>query len=267
MKGVADAALDDMSVAQLKALQERVDRQPGFAAQVEYAKSSWKGKSAQLFNPLKEKLASMCSGNVRCCYCEDSLADEIEHMRPKDLYPEQTYVWSNYVLACGPCNGPKNNRFAVLDAAGSLVDVTRKRNSPVVPPLAGEYALVDPRVEDPLDLLWLDFQTMRYVPNTDEDQSTLFARAKYTIEVLRLNTRDALVRGRRAAVTGFESRLHNWVTQSSGWTDEKRLDFVADFRAERFRGVWERMKRHCTQLPMLSGVAQMLEVAPEAAAW
>ena len=48
-------------------------------------------------------------------YCEDSVGDEVEHHRPKNLYPDHTFLWDNYLYACGPCNGPKNNRFAVFD--------------------------------------------------------------------------------------------------------------------------------------------------------
>jgi uncharacterized protein (TIGR02646 family) len=267
MIAVPDAALDAPLAARLQALQDRIDALDDYAAQVEFAKSSWENKSVALFDPLKERLAGMCSGNRRCAYCEDSYADEIEHMRPKDLYPQQAYVWHNYVLACGPCNGPKNSKFSVLAADGALVDVSRRRGAPVVEPAAGAHALVDPRIEDPVRFLWLDFRTGHYVPADDREDTVDFRRARYTIDVLRLNARDDLVRGRRAAFSGFQSRLGAWVAEREDWSQARRDRFVADFRAERFRGVWERMKRHCEHTPMLSEVAELLEKAPEAATW
>ncbi|WP_296269249.1 hypothetical protein [Pseudomonas sp. UBA6562] len=232
-----------------------------------YAKSSWKDKPRGLFSELKEVLTRMCSGNARCVYCEDSLAYEIEHMRPKDLFPEVCYAWSNYVLACGPCNGPKNNKFAVLVEPLKRVDITRKPNAAVVPPERGRPALLDPRVDDPLDFLWLDFRTFRYVPNTDDDMSEVWLRADYTIDVLGLNKRDALVRGRRSAFSGFNARLSAWINQQHQLTAVERQVFIEDFRNERYRGVWERMKRYNNELPLLAKSAELIKAAPEALQW
>lgn len=251
----------------LQALQDRVNAQPNYAQQVVLAKASWDDKPKALFNGIKQQLAAMCSGNGRCVYCEDSLADEIEHMRPKDLFPGQAYDWANYVLACGPCNGPKNNHFAVLSSDLTLIDITRKRGAPVVPPATGLHALIDPRTEDPLHLLWLDFRTWRYVPNTDDETSADWKRADYTINVLRLNQRDDLVRGRKSAYTNYLSRLDRWSQHHAQWSEAERQSFVDDFRAERYRGVWERMKCYRRELAMLAEVAALIERVPEALTW
>ena len=99
----------------------------------------------------------MCSGAQRCVYCEDSVGDEVEHIQPKDLYPSLVFVWTNYVYACGRCNGGKSNKFAVI-SGNHLVNVTRPRGSPVVPPPTGAPAFLNPRIEDPLDFLDLDLE-------------------------------------------------------------------------------------------------------------
>ncbi len=70
--------------------------------------------SNSAFKVVRATLETMCSGARRCCYCEDSCADEVEHIRPKDLYPELVFAWENYLYACGPCNGPKQNKFHVF---------------------------------------------------------------------------------------------------------------------------------------------------------
>ena len=86
--------LGEQHQADLQALQDSVNQQADYAAQVAYAKGSWDNKPRGLFARLKPQLAAPLSGNGRCVYCEDSWADEIEHMRPKDFFPEQTYVWT-----------------------------------------------------------------------------------------------------------------------------------------------------------------------------
>lgn len=64
------------------------------------------------------------------------------------------FAWENYLYACGPGNGPRNNRFAVFETGtGQVVDVTRGRRAPIDPPTPGVSLLTDPRTEDPLDFM------------------------------------------------------------------------------------------------------------------
>src|ERR1700691_3879898 len=117
-----------------------VDAEPDFARRVQLATAKFKQFNRQgnaAFQHVRHTLTLMCAGAKRCMYCEDSAADEVEHHRPKNLYPEYVFAWENYLYACGPCNGPKKNRFAVFAADGSIVDVTRGHNRPVSPPVAG----------------------------------------------------------------------------------------------------------------------------------
>src|SRR5258708_32731301 len=129
-----------------------------YSERVARAKDSWSRKNRGLFRRVRDVLVVMCSGAQRCAYCEDSAADEIEHIYPKDLYPERVFRWTNYVFACGPCNGPKNSKFAIT-ANGNLVSISRPRNAPVVPPMAGDATMLDPRVEEPMEFLSIDLET------------------------------------------------------------------------------------------------------------
>lgn len=214
---------------QLKQWQLSLDSEPTYERQVAVAKATWPNRNRKdngTFKEVRKVLARMCSGARRCCYCEDSCADEVEHIRPKDLYPAHTYDWDNYLYACGPCNGPKNNNFAVYDPTATppvLIDVTRKRNAPVVPPTVGPAALLDPRHEDPADYLRLDLAgTFHFLPihakNTVE-----WLRADYTIKVLHLNDRDALVVARREAFNAYRARLAEYVRQKEHGADPKLL--------------------------------------------
>ena len=118
----------------LRRYQREVDDKPTYADRVEAADRLFKSRNTlpnRTFRVVRLKLHEMCSGARRCCYCEDSCADEVEHVRPKSLYPEQVFVWENYLYSCGPCNGPKNNQYAVFARKGNkLVPVTRGKNDP-----------------------------------------------------------------------------------------------------------------------------------------
>lgn len=53
--------------------------------------------------------------NDKCMYCESYISavapEHIEHYRPKDIYPELTFEWSNLGLSCPWCNIKKNDKF------------------------------------------------------------------------------------------------------------------------------------------------------------
>jgi hypothetical protein len=83
------------------------------------------------FERIRAVLCEMCFGPRRCVYCEDSASTQIEHVRPKSLYPEATFSWENLLPACSGCNGPKNNRFAIfVPEEPEPLQVARRRGDP-----------------------------------------------------------------------------------------------------------------------------------------
>jgi hypothetical protein len=132
------------ALKELEKYQAEVNTKPDFAARVDAAAAKFRQRNKPgnaTFGHVRRTLTTMCAGAKRCMYCEDSAADEVEHHRPKNLYPEHVFVWENYLYACGTCNGPKRNHFMVFAADGSAVDVTWKPGQPVTPPAAGEPLL------------------------------------------------------------------------------------------------------------------------------
>jgi uncharacterized protein (TIGR02646 family) len=208
----------------------------------------------------------MCSGAQRCCYCEDSAADEVEHIKPKDLYPEETFVWENYLYACGPCNGPKNNRFAVFNpATGAFTDVTRKRGDTIKPPVKGDPVLINPRREDPLDFMELELRDTFFFLPIDEEGSREYQRADYTIKVLRLNDRDDLTIARAEAFGSYKARLYEYVgRRDSGATRNQLQELVRALRRMHHPTVWREMKR---QRNLIGEIGELFEQAPEALEW
>ena len=63
-----------------------------------------------------------------CCYCESEIETvsfpQIEHRKPKSIYPVSTFDWDNLHLACETCNVAKKNKYneqaPILDAAMNI---------------------------------------------------------------------------------------------------------------------------------------------------
>lgn len=252
----------------LREFQNEVDAGASYADRVKLAKTRFSARNKATdptFAVVRVILAEMCRGARRCMYCEDSVADEVEHFKPKDLYPELVFVWLNYLYACGPCNGPKNNRFSIVETSGQLKDVSRPRGAAVTPPPAGAPALIDPRKEDPLAFMMLDLKdTFEFAPSAAAG-AVGFARATYTIDVLRLNDRDYLVQARENAFGAYRSRLREYVAiRDMGASAAKLSRLKASLLRSPHPTVWAEMKRqHAHHADLRNLFAQ----APEALNW
>ena len=263
-----DIALPEETARKLREYQDEVDGKPSYEERVAEAKRKFSSRNKATnpaFRVVRQKLDEMCSGARRCAYCEDSAADEVEHVRPKDLYPEHVFCWENYVYACGPCNGPKGNKFAVFETGtGQLRLVTRDRNDPVVPPVSGGDVLIDPRSEDPLDYLELELvETFMFLPRAGNDQHST-TRGEYTIDVLGLN-RDMLIVARHEAFGSYLARLYMYGQRTREDADGAELNRLAEeIRSLSHPTVWQEMKRQRHFHPDLK---ELFENAPEALDW
>ena len=67
-------------------------------------------------------------GTCLCCYCESEIEavsfPQIEHRKPKSIYPESTFDWYNLHLVCEKCNNAKRNKYnedaPILDAVEDI---------------------------------------------------------------------------------------------------------------------------------------------------
>jgi hypothetical protein len=278
MLKIAERALPASATKVLSELQALVNEAEGYPARVKIAKEAWDARAstaakAAAFRTVRSTLAEMCVGPVRCAYCEDSMADEVEHIRPKSLFPEIVFTWENYLFACGPCNGPKSNRYGVL--VGDLVqEFLRRRGDPVVRPPAGPSALIDPRIEDPLEFLELDLGgvtpggeavegTFDFLPAEGLGAATQ-RRALFTIEILGLN-REVIRVARGNAFGGFRARLREYVEEKDNGASEQSLDRLrAEFLRTPHLTVYAEMRRQRTFLPEIN---DLFVRAPEALGW
>lgn len=62
---------------------------------------------------IKRALIEETSG--KCAYCEGTLLSvsfgDIEHIRPKSVFPELVVSWANLTLACSRCNSAKSSKY------------------------------------------------------------------------------------------------------------------------------------------------------------
>jgi uncharacterized protein (TIGR02646 family) len=90
-------------------------RRKGFSAFApEVLKPGRKGRDfPTLWGKAKSRLAHM--SHHKCAYCESPInaqrSGQVDHFRPKSLFPSLCYDWGNYFLACGGCNGQKSDKW------------------------------------------------------------------------------------------------------------------------------------------------------------
>ena len=262
-----DPGLDAKTARGLDAYQGKVDGAGAYAEQVAAGKHLFNRHNRRrnrVFGVVRHTLEGMCFGVQRCGYCEDSVGDEIEHIRPRNLYPERTFVWENYLLACGGCNRAKSSDFSVLDGGGRLVNVARRPGAPVRRPAPGTPALIDPRREDPLAFLALDIEdTFEFLPHEDlggADET----RAAHTIKILKLN-RDVLWRARRQAYDGYRTRLVEYRHDRDAGASAAQLEVRREaIRTCDHPTVWHEMQRQRDDIPELQ---HLFTEVPEALQW
>lgn len=264
-----DRALPQQTQAALAQYQHAIDVLPDYKTRVRRAKESFAAcnvKGNKTFDAIKYALTQMCSGARRCGYCEDSTADEVEHIKPKSIYPEATFVWLNYLYACGRCNTCKSNKFAIFDQqTGKLVNVQRTPKAPIVPPMPGRPVLIDPRTEDPCDFFWLDLQnTFSFSPRFGIDP-VAYQRAKYTIAVLQLNDHEYLLEARAEAFRDYLAQLKDYRAQRDEGASQIDLRAIEKhIRGRQHPTVWSEMKRQRDLIPALK---KLFRDVPEALAW
>jgi uncharacterized protein (TIGR02646 family) len=250
-------------LAQLGAWQAEVDAVPDYRERVAEAKRLFKQRNRAdnpTFDLVRGALRAMCGDAEWCCYCERSQASEIDHVRPKGLYPDAVFLWSNFLWVCGRCNKLKCDRFGII--AGEHIR-RLPRGAPAEPP-EGTPALIDPRVEDPLDFFWLDLHYFVLAPAHGLSRLA-WDRADYTIKTLRLND-DALAVQRHRAYYIFAHEMQAYLAACGRGDTPLQCDgYRARVRREPHKVVWESMKRRPSELE--PHIAALFHAAPECFEW
>lgn len=270
MIALANRPLPKKTAMALSGLQSRNDAIPNYHDRVASAKAEFSRVNKEtnaIFKVVRSALYDLCGETKRCIYCEDSYGDEVEHVAPKDLYPEHVFRWENYVYACGACNTRhKGSHWHILNAAtGQVVDVIRGRNDPVIPPIAGINLFINPRTTDPMQYLQLDIfgRTFYFVPRNGLSPVE-HKMAVATESLLGLNSREVLVYGRRNAYDSFISQFNAYDRAKVAGSSSRATELSQSIRTANHRTVWKEMRRQASQSPELDA---LFGRNPEAVAW
>jgi hypothetical protein len=264
-----DVPLPAAALGSLAQWQSQVDALAHYADRVDAAQRLFMQRNTQrnkTFAAVRRTLTLMCSGAQRCGYCEDSIADEVDHIWPKNLYPELVFAWHNYLYACGRCNGHKNGQFAVFfPRARRPVEVSRPRGAPVRPPRGGEPALIDPRHENPMEFLMIDLRGTFLLEPVARKGTKSYERADYTRRILRLNAREYLPVARCNAYASYKARLIEYISLRDQGATRAQLERSAQgIQREMHPTVWKEMQRQHSLHPQLK---ELFREAPEALHW
>ncbi len=279
--------------------QQEIDNRIGFVEKVQKAKSLWDNKNGsqigkKIFAEIKQELSAMCPGVRLCAYCEQNEASDIEHVFPKKHYPEKTFDWENYLLACRHCNTDyKADRSKVFNPSGSTnVHELHSGSAISVAPPNDDALFINQRKEDPLDYLELDLVNRLFIFTEKHPSGTReYERANYTKELLELNVRDTLVEGRKLAARFYLHRLQLYVAVKTAtslpeletvigsnieWEQINRQDLFQAQQANILQNikhsiltyahptVWKEMLRQSKHLPKTN---QFIQQAPEVLMW
>lgn len=261
MLRIAELRIAPGDSAALNGLQHEIDNLPVYEDRVNFADGKFKSKPGGLFGRVRNALEISCGDLVRCGYCEDSCADEVEHVWPKAFFPDKTFLPENYLFSCGRCNPTKGNKFAIWSAAGWVDLREQRRNHGYVQPPVSQSKFIDPVAEDPLDLIWLDLAggSFRFV-EIGEPGTIEYERAEFTIGTLRLN-KEVLVLARKNAYTGFIDRMNMYIQRKIGGDSPDQLRIrLAELRRSPHQTVRFEMAR---QLPLLDLPAGVDTAHPE----
>lgn len=132
-------------------------------------------------------LREMSGHRVRCMYCVDSLACDIEHFWPKVAYQASVFLWPNLLLCCTDCGRRKGDRLTLAPD--------------------GQPWLIDPTVEDPWAYLDFDPDTGNVFPRFDVAMNDYFRKGVETVSVFVLDRREPLTEGYRSTYRRLKSAV------------------------------------------------------------
>jgi uncharacterized protein (TIGR02646 family) len=192
---------------------------------VELADKNWGRRPKGAFSDVIQHLRNASPGKRYCCYCQHDRAKEVEHVFNKKLFPERTFVFSNYVLTCHYCNGKKQDAFAVFDQdAGEEVTYFLKAG-PRIRPVSTRNVFIDPRAENPRDFFVLNLST-GYLESPYEESSREYKKACYTLDLLELNIDRELPDLRLSAVQDYIHDLEKYIGARESASHSELQDFV-----------------------------------------
>ncbi len=278
----------------LQKLQGQIDALPTYKAQVKEAKVLWQNKKKTnpqkaAFNRVEKELQKIAIGDKHYCnYCEANLGTTIEHIYPRGLFPNKTFVWENFLWTCKQCNGKhKVSQFQIFKNTNSSEIINLVKDYSFVRPSNEDAVFINPRVENPLDYLQLDLENGLFEIKETNPDARAYKRAFYTIETLQLNARKGLVANRQKAYQNYQHLLQQYIdiqkstssealmaifslsnnVKKAPWEEQKKLaslELQTIFSNQAHPSVWKEMQRQVASIPSLKKLFQQV---PETLDW
>lgn len=189
------------------------------------ARSSWgRYRRSVKAEDVLRVLKDAAGVRLRCFYCSDSLAADVDHFVPISVDINGTFIWKNFIWVCPVCNRYKSNRFP-YDSTGY--------------PL-----LINPTNEDPWAHLILDIDTGVLAPRYGLDDFD--AKGTITLKILEPINYEAAVEGRMRTITRLREATSLLPSEDSSseaishglrkLLDEVRHD---DYGVSAWFGIWD----------------------------
>jgi uncharacterized protein (TIGR02646 family) len=128
-------------------------------------------RKARWFKSIIHALRIMSGPGERCMFCSGSESSQIEHFRPKAVFPELAMTWQNFLWACGICNLFKGDQFPPDTQPGALLIDPIEENvwdfffidefGNLTPRWRNDLDHHDPRAESTREILGLDRQALQ----------------------------------------------------------------------------------------------------------
>lgn len=101
---------------------------------------------------IKDAVVEETSG--KCCYCESNVSHvypgDIEHIKPKSIFPNLTFDWDNLTFVCSKCNNKKRDYYS----------------------LNGGVNIINPYIENPLSHLYSFGPMIMHINNSKVGEFT-----------------------------------------------------------------------------------------------
>lgn len=257
MLPITEISITESTLIKLAAFQTEVDAIAIDAKWKKKLDATWKKYTNSTdFQEVKDKLAAMCPGRKRCCYCEDSEAEGIDHINPKVLFPNFTFSWANYLYACAICNKKKSDNWALFVSNGasrSFYKIPRYQSggARIFPKGNNDGVFINPRTTDPTTFMQLvidpRFDKVDFYPIVATLSAHDQIRADFTIKTLKLNSvhRPNLAKSRMDAYHDYYARLNTYLRCKfeENYSQAQLELIIARFKKRNHPTVWFEIKR------------------------
>ena len=157
-------------------------------------------------------LRRLAGKGERCMFCSGSESSDVEHYRPKAVFPSLAMTWENYLWSCTPCNRHKLNQFPLSGAGDPILVNPLDEN-------VWNYFYIDSfgNLTPVWDLQLDDFnyRGKRTASTIGLDRQALQESRRSRMKDLKEKVQDtlALIKAQKLTIDGAKKRVARWLKQ------------------------------------------------------